>query len=91
MTQGESQPDDDQAEAAHALIQKRMDTSSDDGVKGIRRPAVTRRVPDSSLHWRRVKLTDQPAGVQAEFLSEYGRHPVDRLQDSTPLEIFTNI
>ena len=48
-------------------------------------------MPDSPLQWRRVKFTDQPAGVQAEFLPEYGPHPVDRLQYSTPLEIFTNV
>ena len=90
MTRGESQPNDDQAKAAHAPDTEE-DTSLDDGATGARGPAVAGRVPDSSFQWRRVKLSDQPAGVQAEFLPEYAPHPVDRPQDATPLEIFTNI
>ena len=89
MTQGESQPDYDQAKAAHAPDTE-DDTSSDDGAIGAGGPAVVRTVPNSPLQWRRVKLTDQPAWVQAEFLPEYSPHHVDRLQDATPLEIFTN-
>ena len=86
VTQGEFQPN----EAAHAPDTEE-DTRSDDEATGARGPAVARRKPDSPLQCRRVKLRDQPAGVQTEFLSEYDPHPVNRLQDATPLEIFTNI
>ena len=48
-------------------------------------------MPDSPLHWRRVKLTDQTAGAQAEFLPECSPHLVDCVQDAMPLEILTSI